>query len=68
MKRYVQIPRPTEHAALRACERSPRPAPQIPAILADLITARRLGDREGVCLLGHRAVRATELSIIEKEH
>lgn len=59
MKRYVQIPRPTEHAALRACEQSPRPALSIPAILADLITANRLRDREGICLLGHRAVRAT---------
>lgn len=59
MSRYVNVPRPTEHAALRACDRSPRPALQIPAILADLITARRLGDREGMCLLGHAAVRAT---------
>jgi hypothetical protein len=53
------IPRPTEHAALRACDRSPRPTLQIPAILADLITAHAAGDREGMCLLGHRAVRAT---------
>ena len=65
MSSYVNVPRPTEHAALRACDRSPRPTLQIPAILADLITARRLGDREGVCLLGHRAVRATELGVGE---
>lgn len=65
MSRYVSIPRPTEHAALRACERTARPLPSVPAILADLITAHRLGDREGVCLLGHRAVRATELEVGE---
>jgi hypothetical protein len=59
------VARPTEASAIRAAARSPRPTPQIPAILADLITARRLGDREGVCLLGHRAVRATELEVGE---
>ncbi|WP_406255441.1 hypothetical protein [Streptomyces chartreusis] len=59
------IPRPTEHAALRACDRSPRPAPGIPAILADLITANAAGDREGICLLGHRAVRAAQLEVGE---
>ncbi|WP_406507620.1 hypothetical protein [Streptomyces sp. NBC_00212] len=52
------IRRPTEHAAIRAACRSPRPLPEVPAILADLITANRLGDREGVCLLAHRAVRS----------
>jgi hypothetical protein len=57
-KRYVHIPRPTERQALAACERSPRPALQIPAILADLITAQRLGDRHGMNLCGHRAARA----------
>ncbi|MER5507189.1 hypothetical protein ABT052_17890 [Streptomyces sp. NPDC002766] len=57
--------RPTEDAAMRTCGHSPRPSLQIPAILADLITARRLGDRRGVCLLGHRAVRATELEVGE---
>lgn len=52
------IPRPTEHAAIRACERSPRPTPSVPAILADLITAHRLGDRRGVNLCAHLAARA----------
>lgn len=65
MTRYVNIPRPTEHAALRACDRSPRPTLHIPAILADLITAHAAGDREGMCLLGHRAVRATALEVGE---
>ncbi|MFJ8783162.1 hypothetical protein [Streptomyces sp. NPDC102476] len=59
MSRYVTVPRPTEHAAIRACERSPRPAPQIPAILADLITANRLGDRHGVNLCAHMVARVS---------
>lgn len=59
------VRRPTERAAIRAAAQSPRPVLQMPAILADLITARRLGDREGVCLLGHRAVRATQLEVGE---
>jgi hypothetical protein len=54
----VHIPRPTEHAAIRACDRSPRLAPQIPAILADLITANRIGDRRGVNLCAHMVARA----------
>lgn len=63
MKRYVHVPRPTERQALAACERSPRPSLQIPAILADLITAQRLGDHEGICLLACRAVRASQLEV-----
>ncbi|WP_405524624.1 hypothetical protein OG426_16170 [Streptomyces canus] len=58
MSRYVTVPRPTEHAAIRACERSPRPIPSVPAILADLITANRTGDRHGVNLCAHMAARA----------
>ncbi|MFE2967874.1 hypothetical protein ACFXKC_30195 [Streptomyces sp. NPDC059340] len=59
MSRYVSIPRPTEHAAIRAACRSERPLPPIPAILADLITANRLGDRHGVNLCAHLAARAS---------
>lgn len=54
------IRRPTENAALRAVERSARPLPPIPAILADLITANRLGDRHGVNLCAHLVARAAE--------
>ncbi|WP_405474785.1 hypothetical protein [Streptomyces canus] len=53
------IPRPTEHAAIRACERSPRPVPSVPAILADLITAKRLGDQHGMNLCGHLVARVS---------
>ncbi|MCX5338116.1 hypothetical protein [Streptomyces sp. NBC_00140] len=58
MSRYVHVPRPTEHAAIRACEQSPRPTLQIPAILADLITANRASDRRGVNLCAHLVARA----------
>lgn len=51
------VPRPTEYAAIRACERSPRPIPSVPAILADLITANRTGDRHGVNLCAHLVAR-----------
>ncbi|WP_151478892.1 hypothetical protein [Streptomyces albicerus] len=58
MKKRWPIPRPTEYAALRACDRTARPAPNVPAILADLITAKRLGDQHGMNLCGHRVARA----------
>lgn len=59
MKRYVAIPRPTEHAAIRAACRSERPLPAVPAILADLLTAHRLGDRRGVNLCAHLVARVS---------
>ncbi|MEU0038469.1 hypothetical protein [Streptomyces sp. NPDC006333] len=52
------IPRPTEHAALRACDRSPRRLPPVPALMAALLDANDRRDREGVCLASHRVVRA----------
>ena len=58
MKRYVTVPRPTEHAAIRAACRSARPSPSVPALMAALIEANDHRDREGVCLAAHRVVRA----------
>lgn len=52
------IRRPTEHAALRACDRSPRQLPPVPALMAALIDAVDHSDREGICLAAHRVVRA----------
>ncbi|MFE4701071.1 hypothetical protein ACFRIC_28830 [Streptomyces sp. NPDC056738] len=54
------VRRPTEHAAIRAAELAERPLPPIPAILADLITANRLGDRHGVNLCAHLVARAAQ--------
>jgi hypothetical protein len=54
------VRRPTEHAGIRAACRSERPVPPVPAILADLITAHRLGDRRGVNLCAHLAARAAQ--------
>lgn len=54
------VRRPTENAALREVERSERPLPPIPAILADLITANRLGDRHGVNLCAHLVARLAQ--------
>jgi hypothetical protein len=51
------VRRPTEDAALAAASRSPRPRLHLPVILAELISANRMGDRHGVNLLAHRAVR-----------
>lgn len=65
MSRYP-IPRPTEYAALRACERVARPALSIPAILADLITAQRLNDQHGMNLCGHLVARAALKEVGEK--
>ncbi|MFD0417295.1 hypothetical protein [Streptomyces sp. NPDC127108] len=58
MKPYVYVPRPTEHAAIRAACRSGRPLPPVPELLAALLVANRAGDREAVCLCAHRVVRA----------
>ncbi|MEV8307845.1 hypothetical protein AB0P36_10900 [Streptomyces flavidovirens] len=52
------VRRPTEEAAVNAASRSPRPLPPVHVLLAELLSANRLGDRHGVNLLGHRAVRA----------
>lgn len=61
-----RVRRPTEHAAIRAvCRSAQRPTYQLPAVLADMTTAHRLGDREGLLLLVCRAVRATSLEVGE---
>lgn len=52
------VRRPTEEAAVNAASRSPRALPPIQMILADLLTANRLGDRHGVNLAAHLAARA----------
>ncbi|MFF0076562.1 hypothetical protein OG337_14860 [[Kitasatospora] papulosa] len=52
------VRRPTEEAAVRAASREVRPLPPVSVLLADLISANRCGDRHGVNLLAHRAVRS----------
>lgn len=52
------VRRPTEDAAVNAASRLVRALPPIQVILADLITANRLGDRHGVNLCAHKAARA----------
>jgi hypothetical protein len=54
------VRRPTEHAALRAVDRRPRPLPEIPALMAALIVANRAADRHGANLAAHRVVRVAE--------
>ncbi|MEV5940323.1 hypothetical protein [Streptomyces sp. NPDC051994] len=52
------IRRPTEHAAIRAACRSPRPLLPVEVLLDRLILAYRAKDREGFCIAAHRVVRA----------
>lgn len=59
------IPRPTEHAAIRAACRSARPTPSVPALMAALLEANERRDREGVQLCAHRVVRASEREVGE---
>lgn len=66
MSRYTTVPRPTEWRALEAAARSERRLPPIPAILADLLTANRLGDRHGVNLAAHLVARAALLEVGEQ--
>ncbi|MFJ9903909.1 hypothetical protein ACIRVK_13560 [Streptomyces sp. NPDC101152] len=65
MKRYVTVPRPTERAALRACERAARRLPPVPALMAALLDANDRRDREGVCLAAHRVVRSATSGVGE---
>lgn len=60
-----RVRRPTEEAALAAASRRARPTPSIPALYADMTTAHRLNDREGLLLLACRTVRATSLEVGE---
>lgn len=57
MKPKYPIPRPTERAALRRVG-SPAALP-VDVLFDRLLTARATGDREGVCLIGHRIVRGS---------
>ncbi|MCX4573099.1 hypothetical protein OHB41_07850 [Streptomyces sp. NBC_01571] len=59
------IPRPTEHAALRACDRSTRRLPPVPALMAALVEAVDRHDREGICLASHRVVRAAAPEVVQ---
>lgn len=58
-----RVRRPTEGAAVSRAAR--RPEYRLPAVLADMTTARRLNDREGLLLLACRAARATSLEVGE---
>ncbi|AWT42825.1 MULTISPECIES: hypothetical protein [Streptomyces] len=61
----MKVRRPTEEAAVAAASRRARPTPSLPAVLADMTTAHRMQDREGILLLACRAVRATSLEVGE---
>lgn len=51
-----RVRRPTESAAIARTAR--RPEYRLPAVFADMTTANRLNDREGLRLLACRAARA----------
>lgn len=57
-----RVHRPTERDAMR---RTRQPAYSLPSVLADMTTANRLRDREGLLLLACRAVRATHKEVGE---
>jgi hypothetical protein len=59
------VRRPTEWRAIEAAARSERPLPSVPAILADLITANRLGDRHGVNFCAHLVARVAAPEVCE---
>lgn len=54
------VRRPTEDAAVGRASSAAR-AFRLPAVLADMTTANRLNDREGLLLLTCRAARAAQL-------
>lgn len=51
------VRRPTEHAALRRCDRSPKHLPPYPVLFAGLVTAQAVGDRHGKNLFAHAIAR-----------
>lgn len=51
------VRRPTEHAALRRCDRFPRQLPAFPVLFAGLVTAEAVGDRHGQNLFAHAIAR-----------
>lgn len=55
-----RVRRPVEEAAVAAASRRPRVF-RLPSVLADMTTANRLNDREGLLLLACRAARAVHL-------
>lgn len=57
MSRYVTVPRPTEHAAIRAACKVQRPLPSVPSLFAQLLVTQALDDRHGSNLLGHAIAR-----------
>lgn len=57
MTKKRPISRPTERAALRACDRTPRQLPPTPALFAGLLTADAIGDRHGKNLFAHAIAR-----------
>lgn len=52
------VRRPTEHAALRRCDRSRRQLPPYPVLFAGLVTADAIQDRHGKNLFAHAIARA----------
>ncbi|MDJ1131781.1 hypothetical protein [Streptomyces iconiensis] len=52
------VHRPTEETALRRAATAARPLPPVEQLLDALVMANRRGDRAGMCLCAHRAVRA----------
>ncbi|MCT9078814.1 hypothetical protein [Streptomyces fulvoviolaceus] len=56
MKRWP-IPRPTEHAALRALDHVRLVLPSQPVLFAGLVTAQAVGDQHGANLFAHAIAR-----------
>jgi hypothetical protein len=57
VSRYVTVPRPTEHAALRRCDRRPRRVFTTDELFVALVHAHAVCDRHGAQLFGLQIVR-----------
>ncbi|MEU6768630.1 hypothetical protein ABZ916_39735 [Streptomyces sp. NPDC046853] len=51
------VRRPTENAALRRCDKTPKQLPPYPVLFAGLVTADAVGDRYGINLFAHAIAR-----------
>lgn len=51
------IPRPTEHAGIRAAVANPAPVPDLLTLFEGILTAHAIGDTHGLSHFGHAVAR-----------
>ena len=55
--KYVEVPRPTEHQAIRNATADPAPVPSLLDLFEGVLNASATGDNEGLSRFGHAIAR-----------